>query len=189
MIAYHLDHCNKLQEGECLLLTESPHLVGDPVADLYGFDKVSYWGKRCYEYLRFGPQITTLDMLNSSQIDLQAEVVRKNWFPSMPSRFKSIFAVTQLSDFNFWVKFLSITPNSNIFEIEYDPSKCAKLDASFLKGGIDCDPMRTFPILSQYWSGEMSSSPLPELLIPLPVTIGRRVTSNELVSCVRFFDS
>lgn len=191
MIAYHLDRSNSLQEGMCLSLIE-PHVPIDAsTVNCYGVDKVSSWGNQCCHLLQpnFVSGGVTLDTLHSLQIELFAETIRKKFFPEKPSRFKSIFAVKHLSDFKLWEQYLPINQNSSIFEIEYDPLKCIELDARHLRGGVDCDPIIMSQYSTSYWSGNFSSSPLPELLIPLPVIVGRRVSETELMPHIRLINS
>lgn len=181
MIAYHLDCQGVLKEGSTLSLITTDADPNCPTMKLYDFFSVSNWGKRCYEYLVRSMPITDYSSTNSVQIDLQVEICRQNYFPDKPSRFKSIFAVKQLSDLKLWSNILSINPSSAVFEIEYDPASSAELDASFLLGGIDADPIKYLTMQYKYWSGEMSDSPLPEILIPLPTIVRRRLGPDELI--------
>lgn len=181
MLAYHLDRSEKLKEGYELHLLDTSANLDDQIVELYGFNKVSHWGKLCYEYLLNPFTFTDINSMNSFQIDLQAEIIRKQFYSNMPSRFKSIFAVKQISDFIPWAKYFSINQCPHIFEIECDASQCIELDATYLKGGITCNPNSQIESLHKYWSGQLSNSPLLELLIPLPVTIGRSIRSEELI--------
>lgn len=179
MIAYRFDRSGSLKENSTLNLIPTGASIEDPTISLYGFDFVSAWGNSCYKSLTTPPSVASFGSFNSLSIDLQAEAVRKALFPNKPSRFKSIFAVKQLSDFSAWKDILHINSESSIFEIEC--TSAVELDAYFLRGGISSDPFVSDDLLIKYWSGEKSSSPLPELLIPLPVIVNRRLTANELV--------
>lgn len=181
MIAYHLDCSGKLKEGYKLPLIDTNANPDDQIVKLYGFNKVSHWGKLCYEYLLNPFTLTDINSINSFQIDLQAEIIRKQFYSNIPSRFKSIFAVKQISDFIPWKNIFQLIRSTKIFEIEYDTSKCIELDANYLRGGIDCNPNSQIESLHKYWSGQLSNSPLLELLIPLPITIGRSIPSEELI--------
>lgn len=180
MIAYHIDHSQKLKENSELTLFDTCADTLDPTIRLYGFNNVSHWGKSCYEYLSssFSNDFNTI---NSFQIELLAESVRKSYYPDKPSRFKSLFAVARLSDLKLWKEYFPIDSGTHIYEIEYDPSKCVELDARFLKGGVDCDPYTQTDSLKKYWSGQTSDSPLPELLISLPVIVRRLVCTGEII--------
>lgn len=181
MIAYHLDCDGVLKENSTLSLLATDANPNLPEIKLYGFLSVSNWGQRCYEALVSPTTLADYHSINSLQIDLQAEVIRKIYFPDKPSRFKSIFAVKELSDLKLWANILPINQSSAIFEIEYDPSVSTELDANFLMGGIDANPVELLSTLCKYWSGEMSDSPLPELLIPLPAIIRKRLSPGELI--------
>ena len=80
-----------------------------------------------------------------------------------------------------WSKYFNLDNHSRIFEIEFDHSSYCEVDANFLKGGIDCDPLRNRTSLYNYWSGKMSPSPLPELIIELPVFIKRQLSPSEFI--------
>lgn len=181
MIAYHLDRSGALKKGDLLSLFQTGANSSDPTTQLYGFDHVSRWGLSCYECLKNPFKCNNLEVLNSLQLDLNAENIRQNSFPRLPSRFKSIFAVKNLEDFNLWSNYLYLDEHSQVFEIECDSSKVVELDANFLRGGIDHFNILSVETLHSYWSGKMSDSPLPELLIPLPVTVGRLVSRGKVV--------
>lgn len=181
MIAYHLDRCNSLKENSYLSLEPTGIPSTDSLAAIFGFDFVSNWGRQMYELYTSSPDPSNFQSYISLQIDMQAENVRKSHFPDSPSRFKSIFAVPKLSDFSLWRDSLQIDENASIFEIEYDPQTVVQLDATFLIGSIGSDPFHQWESLFRYWSGEMSSNPLPELLIPLPVFTRKCLRVNELI--------
>lgn len=179
MIAYHLDRCQTLKANSEIHLLNTHADPLNATVKLYGFDMVSHWGKQIYDFHL--NRVVSLEHLNSFQIDLTAETIRQSFFPDAPSRLKSLFAVRKLSDFKLWKKHLPISPESHIYEVEFDSSKYIELDASFLKGGVGYNPFIMNAALMKYWSGQKSNSPLPELLIPLPVFIGRRITPSEII--------
>lgn len=192
MIAYHLDRSGKLEEGAVLNLLETNANPEDSTFKNYGLHKVSHWGMLCYNYLKNihsdPSSIYDFDSVNSFSIDLQAESIRNSCFPNKPSRFQSIFAVENLHDFKLWESYLPINKHSHIFEIEFEDSLYCKVDANFLRGGIVPSSTDSFSYILQitdclqkYWSGQMSENPLPELLIPLPVTIKRLLAPDEFI--------
>lgn len=181
MIAYHLDRSGALKEGDLLTLFQTDANRSNPATRLYGFDHVSRWGLFCYECLKNPFEHNNLEILNSLQIDLNAENIRQKFFPQLPSRFKSIFAVKDLQDFNLWSRYLHLNEHSQIFEIEYDISKSVELDANFLRGGIGYFDIPSIETIQNYWSGQMSDFPLPELLVPLPVTVGKLVSRGKII--------
>jgi hypothetical protein len=191
MIAYHLDRSEQLQSDSTLNLIPTNANTSDTTISLYGLDKVSHWGKLCYDY--FQHLISDIDVeksfasSNSFSIDLQAESIRKQFFQNKPSRFKSIFAVKELNDFKLWERYFQINENSHIFEIEFDDSAYCEADASFLRGGIiqSSNPnqcaLQIMDTLKKYWSGQMSENPLPELIVSLPVYIKRQLSPDEFI--------
>lgn len=180
MVAYHLDRENTLRESSDIVLIKTNSGFDDSVISFYGFDSVSSWGFQIYQHL-LSPNFANFRFLSTFHLELQAESIRKQFYPDKPSRFKSIFAVKNLSDFKLWKDPLPVNNESHIYEIEYDSSQCALLDAYFLKGGIGCDPFTEIQNLLKYWSGQLSDNPLPELLIPLPVSTGKCLSPAEIV--------
>ncbi|MDD3186574.1 MAG: DUF2441 domain-containing protein [Anaerostipes sp.] len=185
MIAYHLDRTRKMTPNSVLELITTTSNSNDQTTNLYGFDKVSLWGMSCYNFLEnlYSPTNTIPDFssANSFQIDLQAEIIRQNFFPEKPSRFKSIFAVEKLKEFLLWSDYLEVNNQSHIYEIEFKESQCCKLDAYFLKGGISSHNIQDKEALIKYWSGKMSDNPLPELVIQLPVRVKRLLSPSEFI--------
>ncbi len=175
MIAYHLDRDHVLHENSFLTLQKTNAFTNCDSIQLYGLNSVSHWGLAVYNYLNSQGQNYDLSTVINIQIELNAEIIRQNFFPKRPSRFKSLFAVKHLEDFRLWEKLLPINPNSAIYEVSYNPTHCAELDASFLKGNIGSDPLQQAKDLIKYWEGTRSSNPLIELVIPLPVKILRCV--------------
>lgn len=121
-------------------------------------------------------------------IEMIFEQVRRLHFPNAPSRFTSLFAAKTIEDAEQWSDLLcghygnayGQVPQS-IWEVEYETD--AKLyDASLLNvdpslvedGSFSC--FLTLDNANRYWSGELTGICLPELLIPPPVTVVRRLT-------------
>lgn len=186
MIAYHIDRSETLSSNITLPLIKLNYDALNPAFKSYSFDEVSMFGMRVYKALQelsspLSQCSMNYEFINSIQIDLQAEIVRDMYFPHMPSRFKCIFGVKTISDFLLWKKYLPINKNTCIYEVETLSDKYVLLDASFLKGGIMADPNSIFTSLMKYWSGMISNNPLPELLIPLPAKILRKLDASEFI--------
>ncbi|WP_151742978.1 DUF2441 domain-containing protein [Acinetobacter sp. TUM15113] len=100
------------------------------------------------------------------------ELVRRLEFPELPSRMSSMFAWQSLND-------ALAFANSNhiggfkIHEVETESENIFIGDMNFLKTGGQV--INSYVLARKYWSGETSSSPILEVLIPLPVTIGKEV--------------
>ena len=139
MIAYHLDRDQTLRENTLLIPQKTNVVTNYDSIQLYGLSSVSHWGYAVCDYLNTQGQNYDFSTAINIQIELNAEIIRQNFFPKRPSRFKSLFAVKHLEDFRLWEKFLPINLDSVIYEVEYNPAQCAELDASFLKGSIGPD--------------------------------------------------
>lgn len=111
------------------------------------------------------------------------ELVRQLHFPDAPSRLCSFYASQTIGHAERWDRFWygcygprkGQVPES-LWEIRFEAS--ARLyDASF----CDVTPNGKFSYLIglenayRYWNGEFSKSPMPELLIPAPITISRLI--------------
>lgn len=119
-------------------------------------------------------------------IELTFELVRQLHYPNAPSRLTSLYASKTLSQAEQWRKtWLKNFGNSQVdtaqslWEIQFEAD--AKLyDAAYL----NVPPDAGFSYLMQlehahkYWSGTFSEDPLPELLVPLPATIIRKIRDN-----------
>jgi len=124
-----------------------------------------------------GPEIQFRD-ISSSIIEQNVEFTRNILHPTIPSRFQCFFAFPTINDIFLWPMFCD--QDYPVFEIQYDET-CPVLDSYFLKGGIDYkgvySPTMGLICAEQYLSGKMSDSPMLEVLIPLPVTIGKCIGS------------
>lgn len=168
MIFYHIDRC-------CSLLNQTKiELSPFETKVLYGsvFNNLSVHGNL---YFR------DLDRLNISRdIELTLEYIRVCKYPSMPSRFQSLFASRTIEESTFWIKFfpnnapfglITIdTDNYQIFDCSWiTPQQGMNPDIQtrckpFSLGGM-CD------IANAYWSKKVSNKPIMEVLIPLPCKI------------------
>lgn len=121
------------------------------------------------------------------------ELVRQIHFPNAPSRLTSLFASQTIDAAEQWDRFwykcfgpiVEQLPKS-LWEIEFETD--AKLfDASF----FDVMSNNKFSYLLglenayRYWRGEFSDEPLPELLIPYPVTVLRSVREANSAATTR----
>ncbi len=164
MIAYHIDRFNSLHIGqEITLKTHDSNLS----SRLFN-SKVSKHGA---DYLNscYAPDFC------SFMIEYEFELIRQKFFPHCISRYQSFFALKNIEDIVCWSNFLS--PDFKVYEIEFFHNNYQLFDASHLRGGPDLnnnllwEPEPAFDSAIQYWSGEYSQSPQPELLILPPLTI------------------
>ncbi len=114
-------------------------------------------------------------------VEIIFELVRQQHFPHSPSRLTSFYASESIDEAEKWCHFLykvhghkqNQVPQS-LWEIKYE-TESKLYDAKFL----DITTNDSFSYLAalenahNYWNGSMSNNPLPELLIPYPVTVIR----------------
>ena len=183
MVLYHFDRSSALKEGQVLQLTSIVH----PVLQI----PLSNFGKNiCSSGHSTGNSRIITDLqsfvssLNTHNLEIHAERIRKAKYPNYPSRLSVLFAVKQLSDLFSWRNIFQFDGNSRICEIDYT-GVLYEFDAWYLRGKAINDlfePFSTFEIfhqiqmqrfLNNYWKGSISESPMMEVLVPLPVTISR----------------
>ncbi|SAB24574.1 Uncharacterised protein [Enterobacter roggenkampii] len=120
-------------------------------------------------------------------IGLILELVRRSDFPDKPSRYQSLFACQHISEVKQFREQLAD-------EREEDEIRTAPIYEVFTDEAVHCGDMRLLsddcPVLELYrraylyWSGEPApvregkeeEKPFWELLIPLPVLIGRQIS-------------
>ena len=100
------------------------------------------------------------------------EQVRKADFPHLPSRMTSMFGWQSLDEA---VAFANTNHAGgfNVFEVEVEDESYFIGDMNLLY--IGGQVINTFLLAHKYWSGQRSANPKLEVLIPLPVTIGKNV--------------
>lgn len=121
-------------------------------------------------------------------IEIVFELIRQYSFPDAPSRLASIYASQTLEQAelwrNLWDENFGHIPSQTactLWKIEYETS--ANLyDAAWLDTATkDGEKKFVLSYLSlmesahQYWSGAFTSVPMPELLIPFPASVLRRL--------------
>ena len=184
MVLYHLDHEEKLTEGQVI--------PPGPRSDLYPDVSLSHFGKYILAIPYSSPHVMTLEdfksQFNNYQLEIHAEKLRRDEFPGFPSRLGSFYCVRDLSDLFPWNQYFPLREESRVCEIEYE-GPILEFDARFLRGNAlgfpSAEPgskewmeqmMEVNINLLNYWTRQRSESPLLEILVPLPVTI-RRVAS------------
>lgn len=132
------------------------------------------------------PQHLTSPAAYESIAEIVFELVRQKDFPESPSRLSSLYASETITHAEQWLQHFKGTffhqrsqlPLS-LWEISFK-SNARLYDAKLL----DIEPDDCFsylPLLEhayRYWRGEMTPSPLPELLIPYPVLVVRKIVRD-----------
>lgn len=193
LIYYHIDRTHSLSEGKLITLnnnfqTNNPN--GQILIDKMFPSGISKHGEH---YLNdsvyyFASSLSCLDNIFNSNTqnsifftEYTFELIRRIYFSNKPSRFTSLFAIEKLEDLKYWPEIYS--KDTPVFEITTE-NKLAIFDGNYLKGGLafSNNPLYqgfsaslNFEQALNYWSGKQSNSPKPEVLLSLPVTIGKRV--------------
>lgn len=181
MIAYHIDRSGRLRPGQIIHGIQCNNVWGLEYLSEWGYGVNSFTNKTMY----FQTHQQLQRAIHTQNIEAHVEQCRKTHFPYMPSRLSSFFGVEKIEDFKFWEGILD-SPSAKIYEVSYE-GVAFKFDAAYLnlfprvissinpKWGLN-DINQLNQSTFEYWCGKMSANPLPELLIPLPVTVVREVS-------------
>lgn len=174
-IAYHIDRNNNIHNNY-LELNTSEFLDVCQLSKYFNMMYENGLSNHGITYLSDINAFQNLQEFNNMMIEHFVEFVRVIKFPNIPSRFQCLFAIPSLEDINKWPE---LSGDYSIYEIEYDTDKVAILDANQLNGGINTNgnysPCTNIVYAEKYLSGELSESPKLEILIPLPVKIGKKI--------------
>lgn len=193
MTYYHIDRSGNLHEGKIIELNRDfiPNNADGEFLINRLFQKgVSKHGEHylsdtIYQFNLNMPIFNEIFNSNAQNSTFFAEytfeLVRRLFFSNKSSRFTSLFALKNYDDLKFWPEIVS--NNYRVFEIN-TADEYNVFDANFLKGGLCFSKSCLYQGFSSsinfrqafyYWSGEKSNSPKPEVLLPLPVKIGRQI--------------
>ena len=121
------------------------------------------------------------DDFNEPLTEIIFELVRQLYFPDAPSRLTSLYASESIEQAMIWQKLWKNNFKDNneqlahsLWEIEYE-SNAKLFDANHLNifSNDEFSYITALDYANKYWQGHFSENPLPELLIPYPVTIVR----------------
>lgn len=180
-IAYHIDRSNNLFEGKVLDLFDIDNQnLAQGQLKLIGLNKISHFAIRCSEAFNnmLNGKLEHINNLNNYEIERNFESFRKLISPNSISRLQCIYALEKLSDIALWSEYFSVDKYTPIYTIHYDSDLVEKFDARHLIGGFG-DPYPAMIHSPRYWNHDFSENPLPELLIPLPVKIGERISYSD----------
>lgn len=177
MIAYHIDRGSTLFQNSNIELIKN--ITIDSATHLSSVihsnypDGLSYHGIRYYSNACNSSQLKGLyDFLKENILEYE----RRIHFPSLISRFQSLFAAANMEELDIWRSFFNLTSNSyKIFKIAYEDKNAIKLDASWIDKITPHSFLSSHYYAKKYWSGEISSNPKMELLIKPPITVIERV--------------
>ena len=206
MILYHLDRTDSLKEGQIIDLERCTGKIPDyaltSIEKLFA-DGFSYWGfdhfKDSQLYNELTSKLFPLDLtsfsnimfnLNNQIIELFYELIRREFFKTMPSRYQSVFAFENLKTIKEWPELMpnSLYPKATVWEIE-TVNEAIKLDSRCLKGGL-CFPYDSqkekpitfssaflFDFAFNYWSQNYSENPRFEFLVKPPVKVVKKINT------------
>ena len=178
MYVYHLDRAHSLNEGQILDLVDLTCVYGDEkLVNLLGdkFNDFSFTLKNAgfSKVTRFingmaSRPIIDKEFRDTINIEKNFEIIRKASFPTMLSRYTSMFGVLKLDDIQKWGTFFGYN-NSPIWLIECE-TRSPILDARFLRSFKKITP-EVIDMAFKYWNGFKSDDPLPEVLFSLPAKV------------------
>lgn len=190
---YHIDRSNALSEGQIININKefTPNndsgklLIKKLFPDGVSAHGMHYLNDNVYFFdtgLPLFENIATSNNYNSIYFaEYTFELVRRTFFPLMPSRYTSLFALKKLDEINQWPELTN--SRYRIFEIE-TIDEFPVFDANLMKGGLcfnltkmyqGFSPSLNFKLAFSYWNGEISETPKPEVLLPLPITVGKQI--------------
>lgn len=195
MILYHYDRRGALESGQRLELSRDYSVLGERAEGVtdalswlfpegmsrHGFLYMDVFSTGCAVGAESGESLRwQLANMPSYQIEWSLELVRRIWFPGLPSRCQSIFCLQNTESLSQWPELWS--SQGRLFEVDVpDDGRRAVLDSRMLRGGFvthdDGVITGSAPLdwlcSKRYWSGGKSQDPRLEVVVELPVTIGR----------------
>lgn len=170
MRAFHIDRLGHLEAGMTLALQNIEKIIGGQVGGLLAARHPSGLSQHGITYMASKQQEVTR---GNTQIESMLEYERILHFSGLPSRFESLFACDTEENLRLWLQKLKGPTKPMIWEIDIEHKNFLLLDTSLIN--FNNQPLIHATLMShQYWSGHFSASPLPELLVQLPVTIVRQ---------------
>lgn len=185
--AYHIDRKNILIPNKIVDLDTSIKIDPDYLQSKFEDDFPEGVSKHGDQYFA---SVGKNGNLGNYVYEAVYEYERKLRFPDKISRYQAFFGIETMNDLRIWLNFftknnISAQKKMTIWEIDTLDSVVQEFDASYIGGG-DLNALQQFSQLTarhyseKYWSGEMSDSPLKELLISPKVKILRRVKFSEI---------
>lgn len=169
MKVFHIDRLKLLSEGQTITLFDDyaldvphGHEICSQVRTMYP-QGISEHGNR-YLFLAENDNWLYETILENARLLNH---------PKSQSRFQSFFAVSDVFLPQMMERLEATESNSYVFEI--DACKYDVYDMNIINDMKYGGAGTTLYHANRYWAKERTSNPLLELLLPLPVTIGRRV--------------
>lgn len=160
MIAYHIDREHQLKQGQTIELyhsTNSPSFL----------EKMMFSGGLTYHGLHYlNEDIQNVGGNRPSYyiMEYELELIRKCYFPNLPSRFQSLFAIKSLDDIKQWRDIFDIS--APIWTIKFKESQYIMRDSSLLHPGLVKQESNDYFFLKDaflyyynYWKGCTTRNP------------------------------
>lgn len=181
VILYHIDNSASLNEGQTLCASWRHPTKPGLLLSHYGSWILSVKNPNS----RIFQSYEKSRLYHTYNTEFIAEKVRKEHFPSLPSRLCCLFAAQSIVDSLRWNQRLGQNGPIRICEIEYSGT-LFEFDARLLDGltlNTECllsddSAFTQYEIEAEkqiidYWRGKKTADPRNEVLIPFPVTISR----------------
>lgn len=172
MIAYHIDRDHQLKQGQVLGLYHNLNELSFLERQMFP-DGLSYHG---LHYINEDIQNVGGNIPSYYIMEYELELIRKCYFPSLPSRFQSFFALKSLDDVKQWSNIWDTS--APIWSIEYNESQSIIRDSNLLYPGFEKQEFNDYFHLNNsflyyynYWNGYNTPHPRLEILISPPIKI------------------
>lgn len=197
MKLYHIDRSNSLSTGDVIHLNKEINLNKDCgsyfLNDCFP-NGISKHGEHYLEdfvtILKNNDPVISVKKINDEIgiciSEFSIELIRRCKYPHLPSRFTSLFCLPSLDDLKQWPELE--TENYSIFEIEYNSNNVYIFDASHIRCSLahipqnnnviskyGFSPSITYTTIDEYLSQKISQNPKLEVLVPLPITVGKKI--------------
>lgn len=176
MIAYHIDRDNSLHQGQTIQLYEIPNNSSLLLEYMFN-NKLSNHG---LHYINESLQNVGDNRPAFYALEYELELIRRAYFPQMPSRYQVMFAIDSLDKVYEWNDLFGC--NYSIWKIEFPEENHIIRDSNLLYVPVQeqdgkqifCQH-KSFCNAYKYWNGELSDNPRMEVLIKPPVKVIEKI--------------
>lgn len=172
MIAYHVDREQSLAKGQIVGFYKNESDNSFMTANMFP-DGLSYHG---LHYTDESLQNVGGNNASFYILEYELELIRRIYFPNLPSRYQSFFAVENIDELKKWGSILD--KNNTVWKIEFKDNNFIKRDSNLLipalsnsQNNINFSAKESFFYYYSYWNGDTTSNPRFELLIKPPIKI------------------
>lgn len=172
MIAYHVDRENNLQKDQIITLYKND-------SDNSFFTNFMFPDGLSYHGLHYTNE--TLQNIGGNQasfyiLEYELELIRRSYFPNLPSRYQSFFAIKTVDEISKWNDIFDTS--YVIWKIEFEEANYIIRDSNMLYSALKIEnnistfsAQNSFLFGYNYWKGHITSNPRFEMLIKPPIKI------------------